>query len=120
MPESAVVAAQRITWQDRLRAHVAIARPDHISKNVFVIPGVVIPLSLQNGDIPPHLVFHLIAGFLAVCLVACSNFVINENLDAPYDRFHHVKSKRRVPEGRVNIPLAYAKWLIMFGLGIGI
>jgi len=35
----------QITFTERLRAHLAIARLDHSIKNLFVLPGVIVPLS---------------------------------------------------------------------------
>jgi 4-hydroxybenzoate polyprenyltransferase len=51
----------------------------------------------------------------ATCLVASSNYVINEILDAPTDVHHPVKRHRPIPSGRVKLPLAYLEWL---GLGV--
>ncbi len=66
------------------------------------------------------LVWRLVVGLVAVGLVASSNYVINEVLDAPYDRQHPVKCDRPVPSGRVDIPIAYAQWLAMMVAGIGL
>jgi decaprenyl-phosphate phosphoribosyltransferase len=55
---------------------------------------------------------------LACTLIACSNYVINEVLDAPQDRFHPTKKNRPVPMGLVNIPLAYIQWLAMMAAGM--
>jgi 4-hydroxybenzoate polyprenyltransferase len=57
---------------------------------------------------------------VAVCLVASSNYVINEILDAPFDRHHPEKSLRAVPSGRVSVPLAYVEWLLLAAIGIAI
>ena len=34
-----------VETSNRLRAHISIARLDHSIKNIFVLPGVVVPLS---------------------------------------------------------------------------
>jgi 4-hydroxybenzoate polyprenyltransferase len=62
----------------------------------------------------------LIAGFVATCIVASSNYVINELLDAPLDLYHPVKRNRPIPSGRVRLPLAYAEWLGLAALGLGL
>jgi 4-hydroxybenzoate polyprenyltransferase len=59
-------------------------------------------------------------GLLSLCLVASSNYVINEVMDAPFDRHHPIKCKRPVPSGRVSIPLAYAQWLALMVTGVGL
>jgi 4-hydroxybenzoate polyprenyltransferase len=53
------------------------------------------------------------------CVVASSNYVLNEILDAPTDRAHPVKRHRPVPSGQVVVPLAYAEWLLLGTLGLG-
>lgn len=100
-------------------AHVKIARLDHSIKNIFVIPGIVVPLSLLRS-LPPDLWRHLALGFLATTLVTCSNYVINEILDAPFDRLHPIKRNRPVARGLVNIPAAYIQWIAMMLAGVAI
>lgn len=55
---------------------------------------------------------------LAVCLIASSNYVINEILDAPSDLLHPVKNTRPVPAGRVSIPWAYVQWIALLAAGL--
>ena len=108
-----------LSWVDRLKAHIAILRIDHWTKNVFILPGIVIPLTLGHKlDFP--LFVNLILGTLSVCLVASSNYVINEILDAPYDRLHPVKHTRPAASGLVNLPLGYLQWLLVMVAGVWI
>ena len=104
----------------RLRAHIAIARLDHSIKNLFVLPGVIVPLSVDPALFNLHLIHTLILAFVAITLVACSNYVINEVLDAPYDRLHPIKKNRPAARGLVSVPLAYVQWLLMMAAGIAI
>lgn len=104
----------------RLRAHLAIARLDHIAKNVFILPGVLIPLTVEPEPASWRLALRILVGFIAASLVACSNYVINEVLDAPYDRFHPTKNNRPVVLGLVNIPLAFVQWILMLVAGISL
>ena len=103
-----------------LRGHLAIMRVDHWFKQVFVLPGVAIALSDSTTDIPGGLAGRLVIGFLSVCLVSSSNYVINEMLDAPYDRLHPIKHTRPVPSGLVNVPLAYVQWIALMVVGVGL
>jgi 4-hydroxybenzoate polyprenyltransferase len=57
---------------------------------------------------------------LAVCIIASSNYVLNELLDAPFDRSHPLKRDRPVPSGLVHVPLAYVQWLLLMVLGLGL
>jgi 4-hydroxybenzoate polyprenyltransferase len=103
-----------------LRAHLQIARIDHWVKNVFVAPGIVVALSVDPSRLNADLWVHLIIGVAAVCLVASSNYVINELLDAPFDREHPVKRHRPVPSGQVHVRLAYVQWLALMVVGLGL
>jgi 4-hydroxybenzoate polyprenyltransferase len=57
---------------------------------------------------------------LAVCLVTSSNYVLNEVMDAPFDRLHWLKASRPVPSGRVNARLALLEWVLLIAAGLGI
>ncbi|MFT7580063.1 MAG: decaprenyl-phosphate phosphoribosyltransferase [Myxococcota bacterium] len=103
-----------------LGAHIAIARPDHWFKNVFVLPGVVLALAVEPSLWGSDLVVRFVLGMVSVCLVASSNYTINEVLDAPFDRLHPVKRERPVPSGRVHIGLAYLQWGLLMVAGVGL
>jgi len=110
--------------QSTIRGLVEIARVDHWFKNVFVLPGVVValgfaPLSANRSAIEGFLI-RLGLGLVAVCLVASSNYALNEVLDASSDRHHPEKSQRAVPSGRVNVRLAYVEWAVLAATGIAI
>ena len=109
------------TFSVRLRAHLQIMRLDHSIKNIFVIPGIVVPLSvLRTPLLSPSLVWNILVGFLAITLIACSNYVLNEVLDAPFDRLHPTKRNRPAAQGLVSVPVAYAQWLLMMAAGIAL
>jgi len=101
-----------------LVGHLLIARVDHWFKNVFVLPGIVAAIGIDQQSLEPRLAIRIVVGLLSVCLVASSNYVINEVLDAPYDRTHPTKRLRPVPSGRVSIPLAYVQWIALMAAGL--
>ncbi len=103
-----------------LRGHLAIARFDHWVKNVFVLPGIVVALSIDRSRWAALDIWTLLIGFLAVGLIASSNYVINEVLDAPHDRTHPTKCLRPVPAGLVSIPWAYVEWLALMVAGLAL
>ncbi|WP_169979000.1 UbiA prenyltransferase family protein [Tautonia rosea] len=102
----------------RIGPYIAIARPDHWCKNVFMLLGVALACFYH----PELFRWNTLAGigwaFLATCLIASSNYVINEILDAPSDLSHPVKRNRPIPSGKVSIPIAYAEWVILGTLGL--
>jgi decaprenyl-phosphate phosphoribosyltransferase len=116
--EPAATPAPAVAGRPTLRGHIAIARIDHWFKNVFVIPGIVAALGVDRFHVAPNIVQRICLGMLSVCLVASSNYVVNEVLDAPSDRAHPVKFARPVPSGKVNIPLAYVQWLALMVVGV--
>jgi decaprenyl-phosphate phosphoribosyltransferase len=103
-----------------LQGHLEITRVDHWFKNVFVLPGIVTALSMSPPLVTAGLPLRIVVGLLAICLVASSNYVLNEVLDAPFDRHHPTKWQRPVPSGRVNIRLAYVQWLVLMIVGVGL
>src|ERR1039458_3658984 len=113
-------AGTKGTFAERLKAHVAIARLDHSIKNLFVLPGVIVPLSVDPGLMNARLAAKLAWALVSITLVACSNYVINEVLDAPYDRLHPSKRNRPAALGLVNVPVAYAQWILMMVAGVAI
>ena len=110
----------RISLEQRLRAHLDIARLDHSIKNLFVLPGVIIPLSVMPGRLDRQFLIRLGFAAIAITLVACSNYVINEVLDAPFDRLHPVKKNRPAAQGLIVSWVAYTQWLAMMAAGVGI
>jgi len=77
----------------RLGDYLAITRPSHWAKHIFVLPGVVLAVVLRarpwSGLLAP-----LLLGLAAACLAASANYVLNEWLDAPSDRHHPAKKAR--------------------------
>lgn len=103
-----------------LLGHVKIARVDHWIKNVFVLPGVIAGATMMPWDDSGALALRFVIGLAAVCLIASSNYTINEVLDAPFDRQHPTKRLRPVPNGDVNLPLAYVQWIGLLAVGLGL
>jgi len=103
-----------------LKGYIQIARVDHWVKNVFVLPGVVVALSVDRSRLASWSWKSFLIGMLAVCLIASSNYVINEILDSPYDRNHPTKSNRPVAAGLVRIGWAYVEWVALMVAGLAL
>ena len=101
-----------------LKGHLEICRFDHWIKNVFIVPGILLGISVYPSSIGPSLWLAIAIGLLASGLIASSNYVINEILDAPFDALHPSKKYRPTPAGRVNIRFAYVQWLTLMALGL--
>jgi 4-hydroxybenzoate polyprenyltransferase len=103
-----------------LSAHVAIARPDHWFKNVFALPGIAVAVTTVP-DVDARLIaWRAVVGLVAMCLVASSNYTLNEALDAPFDRHHPTKYTRPVASGRVSVTAAYVQWIVLVVAGLAL
>lgn len=107
---------------NKITPYLSIARPDHWFKNVFMLIGTILVFFYQ-----PDLITKLAQGeiwlqvawaFAATCIVASSNYVINEILDAPTDLAHPKKRFRPIPSGKVKLPIAYLEWILLGALGL--
>ncbi len=77
-----------------IKYYIAIARPDHWFKNIFMLPGIVLAFKYDR-DADFYLLWpKIILGIISICLVASANYVINEWLDAEFDKYHPKKKDR--------------------------
>lgn len=117
------VQERKSTAPAKLKSYIKIARPDHWIKNIFILPGVVIAFVLLG--VPQDIIgaiIKLIVGFMATCFIASANYVINEWLDAEFDKFHPIKKNRPVVTQNMQfawVMIEYAGCIIV-GLGLSL
>lgn len=87
------------------------ARPRQWLKNIAVFTTILFTGQLFNTP----LLLASLWGFIAYCLLASSNYIMNDVLDAPADRKHPFKRFRPVASGKLPIPVALAT-VAIFGL----
>jgi 4-hydroxybenzoate polyprenyltransferase len=95
-------------------------RLDHSVKQIFVTPGILLAMVLSNTHLSLALSLRLLAGLAAITLVASSNYVLNELLDAPFDRMHPTKCFRPAACGRIHPRLAWMQWLVLGFSGLAL
>jgi 4-hydroxybenzoate polyprenyltransferase len=117
-PAQQVASLPSISIGQRIAAHLRIARFDHSVKQVFILPGIVLALSFTPQHFSLDLLGRIAVGFIAATLIACSNYVLNEMLDAPFDRLHPTKKNRPAACGLVHFGWGYAQWIGMMVIGL--
>jgi 4-hydroxybenzoate polyprenyltransferase len=96
--------------------YLAIARFDHCTKHILIVPGMALAYALR-GVRSESLGLSIIAGFAAAFFVASGNYVVNEWLDRHYDRFHPTKSQRPAVLKPLRRGYIIAEWLILLAVG---
>jgi 4-hydroxybenzoate polyprenyltransferase len=103
-----------------LRDYLALARFDHSTKHIFIVPGIVLVYLLRG--IPLHLpsvYVDIILGLIAAICIASANYVINEYLDREFDKHHPTKSSRRAVQTVLSGSLVKLEWVIFTVVGLG-
>ncbi|MFP4273498.1 MAG: UbiA family prenyltransferase [Paracoccaceae bacterium] len=112
---AAGVAAPEASVRDYLR----LARLDHATKHVFILPGIALALLLR-GDQGEALAFNIVAGLLAAVCAASANYVINEWLDRDFDRHHPEKSERAAVQVALDSRVVYFAYAALAGAAIAL
>jgi decaprenyl-phosphate phosphoribosyltransferase len=101
-----------------LKQYIAIARPDNWVKNLFMVPGMLFALSIFRTPLNQALGLKIIVGLVSICLAASANYVINEYLDAGFDKHHPLKKQRSSVQYGINPTIVYVEYafLVLAGL----
>lgn len=108
------VSKSAATMGDYLR----IARLDHATKHVFVLPGIALAWLLR-GIHSSNLALSIFLGFVCVVCIASANYVINEWLDREFDKHHPTKSARASVRTDLRARNVYLLWLFFIVVGLG-
>jgi 4-hydroxybenzoate polyprenyltransferase len=83
-----------------------------------MVLGIVLAFFCHPDLLRGEVVSPILWAVATTCILASSNYVLNEILDAPTDLSHPVKRHRPIPSGQVNVPIAYVEWLVLGALGL--
>lgn len=114
--ESQAIEATPGTLQD----YVQLARPDHWFKNIFMIPGMAFAYMYFHPEISLPLLGKLMLAVISTCLIASANYVINEWLDAEFDKHHPTKKLRPSVTKSLKPKIIYTEYAVLAIIGLSI
>ncbi len=99
-----------------INLYFKILRFDHISKHVFILPGLFLAYFYYPEKNYEY--YDILLGFICAIISASSNYVINEYLDKNFDKYHPLKNKRALVGKNFNFKniLLYYIFLIILSL----
>lgn len=101
------------------RDYLRIMRLDHMTKHVFILPGIALAFLLRGGA-EAALWRNLVVGFLAAVAIASANYVINEWLDREFDAHHPEKSQRAAVQKVMNPKIVHTLYAALLLIGVGL
>lgn len=100
--------------------YLKIARFDHWIKWLFMIPGIVFAFFLIPPGERSVPVVRIVMGLVSGCFIASANYVINEWLDAGFDKYHPVKKNRPAVTEQLKAPLVMAEYTLFAAAGLAV
>jgi 4-hydroxybenzoate polyprenyltransferase len=97
--------------------YLRIARFDHVTKQVFIVPGFMLAFLLR-GVHTNSLAVSVAFGLITAICVASANYVINEWLDRDFDKFHPTKSGRTAVQKELSRTIVLLEWITLVVLGL--
>ena len=103
----------------QLKDYLSLARFDHITKHVFIIPGLILAYALREPALG-NAWFAILVGFASAIAVASANYVINEWLDREFDAHHPTKSARAAVAANLTPHMVYLQYAVLAVLGLAL
>lgn len=94
-----------------MKKYLKIARLDHWIKQLFILPGVWLAWVMVGGNAKSIITIAL--GLLATSFAASANYVINEWLDAEFDKYHPAKKNRPAVTEGLSAKIVYCEYALL-------
>lgn len=103
-----------------IKNYLKIARIDHWIKQLFIIPGFIFALIFVGASQPDteKIIICFLLGFISTSFIASANYVINEWLDAEFDKFHPTKKYRPVLNGDMKLRYIILEYSLLAVIGL--
>lgn len=98
-----------------MNKYIRIMRLDHWIKQLFIFPGLVAAIIFMGSASVS--IINILLGFLSTCFIASANYIINEWLDAEFDKFHPTKKNRSVVSNDLKPVIVYSMYAVCSVIG---
>lgn len=98
-----------------LKSYITLSRPGYWTKNIAIIPGMVLAFIEMHVKIS---VEAAILSIVSACCISASNYIMNEYLDRATDRYHPVKKKRVLVHTPLNPHYVILEYLAFLFIGL--
>ena len=101
-----------------VKDYLRIARFDHWIKQLFILPGIVFAVALVKDFDIYYVALRFVLGFVSTCFIASANYIINEWLDAGFDKYHPTKKYRPAVAAVLKVKYVYFMYISFAVLGL--
>lgn len=102
----------------RLQDYLVMTRPEYWLKNIFILPGLFFALAVYRPAFSTTLLFNIIIGLISAIFIVSANYVINEFLDADFDKYHPLKKARTAVVRTVNPWIVFSFYTSLACIGL--